>query len=734
MKKAVFVVLTGCVAMICSSCQQASANETSYSVTLTTMDPGHFHAALVQKSMYPQVNPNVYVYAPTGDDLNEHLKRIDGYNSRTESPTAWKQQVYTGADYQAKLLEEKKGNVVVLSGNNKLKTEYIKNCVDAKLNVLADKPMCIDAKGFELLKKAFESAKTNNVLLYDIMTERYEITTILQKELAHTPEVFGQLKPGTEQDPSIVKESVHHFSKIVSGSPLKRPPWFFDTTQQGEGIVDVTTHLVDLSMWEAFPEQVIDYTKEINIVSAWRWPTLISKEQFTGVTRLGDFPDYLKPQLNAAGQLECFANGQINYTLRGIHTKVAVTWAFEAPAGGGDTHYSIMKGTKANVIILQGAEQKYKPELYVEPTDGVTPEQLHSALFNAIIKLQPKYPGIMAMRENNRFKIAIPESYRVGHEAHFAQVTEKYLKYLGEGKLPNWETPNMIAKYYTTTTALSMAKTGQPQTSKPAAAAVKSDIRFGICTGSGNGALLKENGYDYIEEGVQSLLAPKVTDEQFAQKVAQVRAAGIPIYACNGFIPGDMKVTGPETKHDAIVEYSETVFRRAKEAGVKRIVFGSGKARQIPDGFYRQQARGQFVDLLKRLGPIAAKYDVIVVIEPLRSGECNFVNTVAEGTAIAKDVNHPNIMVLADFYHMAQEKEGPEALVAAGAMLQHCHIAEKEKRTAPGIAGDDFTPYFKALRQINYSGGISIEGGWGEGLQQNLARALATMKTQAIQQ
>jgi|GEM_PF-6114 len=734
MKKTAFMILTGCVAMICSSCQKASANGASYSVTLMTMDPGHFHAALVQKSMYPQVNPNVYVYAPAGDDLEEHLKRIRGYNSRTESPTAWKQHVYRGADYQAKLLEEKKGNVVVLAGNNKLKTEYIKHCVDARLNVLADKPMCIDSKGFELLKKAFESAQANHVLLYDIMTERYEITTILQKELAHTPEVFGQLKPGTEQDPSIVKESVHHFSKMVSGSPLKRPAWFFDTTQQGEGIVDVTTHLVDLSMWEAFPEQAIDYTRDIQILSAWRWPTRISKEQFASVTQMSDFPDYLKPQLNAAGQLECFANGQINYTLRGIHTKVAVTWAFEAPAGGGDTHYSIMKGTKANVIILQGADQKYKPELYVEPAEGITPEQLHSALFNTIIKLQSKYPGIMAIRDNNRFKIAIPESYRVGHEAHFAQVTEKYLKYLGEGKLPDWETPNMIAKYYITTTALSMAKTGTPQDSKPAAADVKSGIRFGICTGSGYSTLLKENGYDYLEEGVQSLLAPKVTDEQFARKVAQARDAGIPIYACNGFIPAEMRVTGPEAQHDAIVEYSETVFRRAQEAGVKRIVFGSGKARQIPDGFDRQQARGQFVDLLKRLGPIAARHDVVVVIEPLRSGECNFVNTVAEATAIAREVNHPNIKVLADFYHMAQENEGPEAIVAAGAMLQHCHIAEKEKRTAPGIAGDDFTPYFKALRQIHYAGGVSIEGGWGEGLQQNLAKALAIMKTQAIPQ
>lgn len=122
-----------------------------------------------------------------------------------------------------------------------------------------------------------------------------------------------------------------------------------------------------------------------------------------------------------------------------------------------------MKGTRASVIILQGAQQNYKPELYVEPAEGVSPEQLGGVLFNTAIKLQSKFPGVLVLKDNNRWKIAIPDSYRVGHEAHFAQVTENYLKYLDDGAMPAWEVPNMLTKYHITTKALSMAKTILPE-------------------------------------------------------------------------------------------------------------------------------------------------------------------------------------------------------------------------------------------------------------------------------
>src|SRR5207244_286077 len=128
-------------------------------VQLITLDPGHFHAALVQKSMYPDVDSVVHVYSPGGDDLKFHLDRVNGYNTRAESPTHWKEEVYTGADFFDKMIAEKKGNVVVLSGNNQKKTEYISKSLEAGFNVLADKPMVISSADFELLKNAFKTAK-----------------------------------------------------------------------------------------------------------------------------------------------------------------------------------------------------------------------------------------------------------------------------------------------------------------------------------------------------------------------------------------------------------------------------------------------------------------------------------------------------------------------------------------------------------------------------------------------
>ena len=117
--------------------------------------------------------------------------------------------------------------------------------------------MAITPPDLEKLKQAFALAEQKGTLLYDIMTERYEITSILQRELSQQPELFGTLLKGTPADPAIRKESVHNFSKVVAGAPLKRPQWFFDVRQQGEGLVDVTTHLVDLVQWQAFPEQTL---------------------------------------------------------------------------------------------------------------------------------------------------------------------------------------------------------------------------------------------------------------------------------------------------------------------------------------------------------------------------------------------------------------------------------------------------------------------------------------------
>lgn len=425
-------------------------------VQLVTLDPGHFHAALVQKSLYPDVDSVVYVYSPGGKDLQYHLDRISGYNSRKEQATNWKEEVYTGDDFFEKMIAEKKGNVVVLSGNNQKKSEYILRSLENGFNVLADKPMVIQYKDFPVLQKAFETAKEKNLLLYDIMTERYEITTMLQKEFSLLPEVFGTLEKGTLENPAVTKESVHHFYKYVSGSVLTRPGWFMDVSQQGEGIVDVTTHLVDLVQWECFPEQIIDHTKDIQLDKVKRWPTEMRLSEFKAITKMDSIPGYLAKDVTNDSVLKIYSNGEINYTLKGVHAKVSVIWAYKAPEGAGDTHYSIMRGTKANLIIRQGAEQQYKPTLYIEP---ISNDAAYENLLTGQLKtIQSKYPGVEIKKTGKGWEVLIPEKYKEGHESHFARVTEKFLGYLKNKNMPAWEVPNMISKYYTTTRALEMAK------------------------------------------------------------------------------------------------------------------------------------------------------------------------------------------------------------------------------------------------------------------------------------
>jgi predicted dehydrogenase len=466
--KNIFMWSFGACALLFTACggrQQSQQTESQSMFTgaagevkLITLDPGHFHAALVQKSALEQIDPVVRVYAPEGPDVDGHIARINSFNSRAEDPTDWNLSVYKGPDFLEKMLTGKAGNVVVISGNNAKKTEYILKSVEAGLNVLADKPMVITPEQFPLLEKAFQKADEQGVLLYDIMTERYEITTMLQKELSKIPEVFGKLETGSADNPAITKESIHHFSKIVSGSPLVRPAWFFDVEQQGEGIVDVTTHLVDLIQWEAFPEVVLSKS-DVAILSAKRWTTDLTPAMFSKVTGMDDYPKYLQKDVDG-DLLKVYSNGEINYTLKGVHAKVSVIWNFEAPPGTGDTHYSTMRGTLCNVIIKQGAEENFKTTLYVEAVVNEGLDAFEQALSKAISQnLAGMYPGLKLVKLGARlWTVEIPDIYKVGHEAHFTQVADKYLRFLVEGRLPEWEIPNMIVKYYTTTEALRKAR------------------------------------------------------------------------------------------------------------------------------------------------------------------------------------------------------------------------------------------------------------------------------------
>jgi predicted dehydrogenase len=427
-------------------------------VRLMTLDPGHFHAALIQKEMYPGVAPRVDVYAPLGWDLSEHLKRIAAFNTRAERPTPWLTEVHASPDYFERMLRERPGNLVVLSGKNRGKIDRIVASVRGGLNVLADKPWILKSEDLPKVEAALAEADAKGVVAYDIMTERFELTSILQRALVNDPATFGEMVKGTAADPAVYMESIHHLMKMVSGAPNIRPAWFFDTETQGEGLNDIGTHLVDLVQWTLFPDKAIDYKSDIRVLAAQRWPTVIPEDQFRRVTGEARFPASLAGAIKE-GKLEYFANTLVSYTLRGIHTRLNVIWDWEAPAGSGDTHFAFYKGTRARIEIRQTQADRYLPELYVVPAAGTDRAPVLAAVTAKIAALQRTYPGIGVDERGGDIHVSIPEKLREGHEAHFAQVTAGFLKYLRQrGTLPSWERPNMMAKYYVTTTGTELSR------------------------------------------------------------------------------------------------------------------------------------------------------------------------------------------------------------------------------------------------------------------------------------
>jgi predicted dehydrogenase len=393
--------------------------------------------------------------------LTEHLNRVVAFNRRSERPTTWAVEVHAGPDYFERMLRERPGNVVVFSGRNRGKMGQIAASVKAGFHVLADKPWILRSDDLPMLAAALADADARRVVAYDIMTERFEATNSLQRELVNDKATFGEIVQGTEHEPAVYMESVHHLKKVVAGAPNIRPPWFFDTTEQGEGFNDIGTHLVDLVQWTLFPGQAIDASSsDIRVLSAQRWPTLISEADFRSVTNEGRFPQSLSASVKA-GTLAYYCNTLVSYALRGIHTKLNVIWDWQPPAGAGDTHFAYYRGTRARIEVRQTRADRNLPELYIVPAEAAMKPQVLAAVQAKIESLKKDYPGLGVEDRGAELRVAIPDALRVGHEAHFAQVTASYLRYVRDPRtLPAWERPNMLAKYYVTTKGTELSRSG----------------------------------------------------------------------------------------------------------------------------------------------------------------------------------------------------------------------------------------------------------------------------------
>ncbi len=255
-------------------------------------------------------------------------------------------------------------------------------------------------------------------------------------------------------------------------------------------------------------------------------------------------------------------------------------------------------------------------------------------------------------------------------------------------------------------------------------------MRFGVCCGVNLAALMRAAGYDYLEVHTLGVFKPEKGDDEVQTELAAVRASVVPAEAANCLFPGDMKMVGPEAATERGLRIVEAACRRAGQVGVRVIVFGSGKARSIPEGVSREQGWAQLVEFARRVGEIAARHGVTIVMEPLNRKETNILNTVTEGAEFVRAVNHPAVRLLVDAYHWAVEGESPEAIVEAGSLLAHAHIATAANRLPPGKEPQDFSSFFRALKEAGYDGRVSIEAKFTD-LDAEAPAAFAALKAAA---
>jgi len=399
--------------------------------TLLFLDPGHFHAALLLRRANPRIAPDVHVYAPPGAERDAFCALIEAFNSREHEPTHWRLHVHEARDRDAALealLAERRGEAVVLAGRNRGKLAAIARLHEAGLWVLADKPwVTADAAPADLAR-----ACRGAPLAMDIMPDRHELLARLRRRIVATPELFGERAVDDPAGPAIELSSTHHLYKIVNGAPLRRPAWYYDVREQGDGLVDVQSHLTDQAQWLVAPERALDFDADVELESARLWATPVPAELFRASTGERAFPEALAPWVHD-GVLRYPCNGEIRYRLCGVPVRQLADWGAREPRGGCDLHGATVRGTRAVLTVEQGRHTGFEPRVSLAPRPGVA---LDAVLREAVAHWQDELPGLALEAQPDGFRFVAPAALHSTHESHFAMELARFLDCMDAGAWP----------------------------------------------------------------------------------------------------------------------------------------------------------------------------------------------------------------------------------------------------------------------------------------------------------
>jgi D-psicose/D-tagatose/L-ribulose 3-epimerase len=234
-------------------------------------------------------------------------------------------------------------------------------------------------------------------------------------------------------------------------------------------------------------------------------------------------------------------------------------------------------------------------------------------------------------------------------------------------------------------------------------------VRVGYCTGLKNLEAAKAAGFEYVELSATEIAS--LSDPDFDAAIAKIKQLGIATPAANLFLPATLKVTGPQVDPEQQMAHVRKAFTRLSKLGTEIVVFGSGGARRVPEGFAKDEAFKQLVDFGRRAAREARANGITIAIEPLRKQETNIINTAAEGLELVTAIADPNFQLMIDFYHLASEQEDPAIVLRAKDHIRHLHMANPTGRVFPQKWEEfDYAPFFANLRAIGYDKRISVEG------------------------
>jgi predicted dehydrogenase len=430
---------------------------------LLFLDPGHFHAALTLRQRHPRVADEIVVYAREGAELRDFLALVERFNTRRASPTAWRPAVVVADDPLARLLAERRGDVVVLAGKNGGKARTMRRLHEAGRHVLADKPWLVEAGDLDDVRASLAGWP----LAMEIMTGRHDVAGRLLARLVRAPAVLGGFR---DEAPAIELASVHHLAKTVDGAPLRRPWWYFDVRVQGSGAVDIPTHLVDQT------QGLVDGVPKL--LGVRTSSTRVPEAVFSRITGEPGFPAELRSRVDG-DTLAYDCNAVIEYEIGGVRVAASARWELETPPGGGDTSRTLVRGTRADILLEQGPHTSGRRRLTVIARGDR--DRVHTALEGLAASWQREFPGISiaprverepeavatsapradgepvavastaagaeAGASGRAREVVIPAGLDGGHEAHFALVLDTFLRAIDEGRAPEGLAARTLAKY-----------------------------------------------------------------------------------------------------------------------------------------------------------------------------------------------------------------------------------------------------------------------------------------------